>query len=260
MLWAVGDIADCGSPGDEATASLLEATDGAIAVLGDIAYDSGTQQQFADCYGESWGGLRDRTRPTPGNHEYQTAAAAPYFDYFGAMAGDPSRGYYSYDLGAWHVIALNSNCDAVGGCDDGSAQLAWLAADLRQSNSRCTLAYWHHPLSSSGQHGNDGRMRRPYELLDTTGADVVLAGHDHDYERLAPQDASGRARADGIRQFVVGTGGKSLRGFPKALNTSEVRYSQSFGVLRLTLDTSSYRWDFITVSGEIIDSGTGVCR
>lgn len=144
VLWAVGDIADCGSAADEATARLLQGSKYPIALLGDLAYGSGTQQEFAECFAASWGSLADRTRPTPGNHEYESPGAGPYFEFFGAVAGDPSRGYYSYDLGAWHVIALNSNCDVVGGCGDCSAQLAWLAEDLAQSNASCTLAYWHH--------------------------------------------------------------------------------------------------------------------
>lgn len=260
VLWAVGDIADCGSAGDEATARLLGASEGPIALLGDLAYGSGTQQQFADCYGASWGGLADRVRPSPGNHEYQSTDAGPYFAYFGAAAGDPARGYYSYEIGAWHIIALNSNCDPVGGCDDSSAQLRWLTEDLAQSNASCTLAYWHHPLFSSGQHGDDGRMRQAYELLDAAGADVVLAGHDHDFERFAPQDANGQATVDGVRQFVVGTGGKSLRAFDEVRANSEVRFSGDFGALRLALEPSSYAWDFTTVAGRTVDSGTAECR
>jgi len=260
VLWAVGDVGDCGSSGDEETAKLPGASPGTVAILGDVAYESGTEQQFADCYGASWGGLRDRTRPVPGNHDYRTAGAAPYFAYFGDLAGDPTRGYYSYDLGSWHIVALNSNCDAVGGCGEGSPQLDWLADDLARSNARCTLAYWHHPLVSSGVHGNDPRMRTAFDQLDRVGADVVLAGHDHDYERFAPQDSSGSATANGVRQFVVGTGGKSLRGFTRVRANSEVRLSRDFGVLRLTLEASGYRWDFITVGGEVIDSGSSTCR
>lgn len=260
VLWAAGDIGDCGSPGDEETAKLPGTSPGTVAILGDAAYESGTEQQFAECYAASWGGLRDRTRPVPGNHEYRTAGAAPYFAYFGDLAGDPQRGYYSYDLGAWHIVALNSNCEAVGGCEEGSPQLDWLAGDLASSNARCTLAYWHHPLFSSGDHGNDPRMRRAFDVLDQAGADVVLAGHDHDYERFAPQDASGSGRADGVRQFVVGTGGKSLRGFARARANSEVRFSRDFGLLRLTLEASGYSWDFITVDDSVIDSGSSTCR
>jgi hypothetical protein len=260
VLWAVGDVADCGSGGDEATASLVQGSAGLIALLGDLAYDSGTKREFDDCFDPSWGNLEGRIRPTPGNHEYKSVGAAPYFAYFGALAGEPARGYYSYDFGAWHVIVLNSNCAAVGGCGQDSPLLAWLAEDLARSEASCMLAYWHHPVFSSGQHGNDGRMRPAYELLDAAGVDVVLAGHDHDYERFAPQDASGRATVDGVRQFVVGTGGKSLRGFAKVRANSEVRYSREFGVLRLVLDPSSYSWEFITVAGQAIDSGTDACR
>jgi len=260
VLWVVGDVAACGSSGDEATARLLGASPGTVAVLGDLAYGSGSEREFAECYAASWGGLRDRTRPVPGNHEYGTPGAAPYFAYFGDLAGDASRGYYSYDLGSWHIIALNSNCDAVGGCGQGSPQLEWLAQDLTRSNARCTLAYWHHPLFSSGDHGNDPRMRAAFDLLDGAGADVVLAGHDHDYERFAPQDSSGSATADGVRQFVVGTGGKSLRGFATVRANSEVRFSRDFGALRLTLEASGYSWDFISVGGQAIDSGASTCR
>jgi hypothetical protein len=269
-LIAVGDIADCAEPGDEATAALVRRIDGTVATLGDHAYPSGSQQQFAECYDPSWGTVKTRTRPAPGNHDYETRNANGYFAYFGGAAGDPGRGYYSYDLGAWHIIVLNSNCDAVGGCEAGSSQGQWLRADLAAHPASCTLAYWHHPLFSSGkEHGGEEAMRPAWEMLYQAGADVVLAGHEHNYERFAPQDPNGQLDAQrGIRQFVVGTGGKSLYGFGRPLRTSEVRSAESFGVLGLTLRPNGYDWAFIPTGARggnrgdsrVIDDGSGDCH
>jgi hypothetical protein len=260
---AAGDIATCGEYGHGATAALLADIPGVVAALGDLAYESGTTAEFHNCYNPTWGRHKARTRPAVGNHEYQTSGAAPYFAYFGASAGDPAKGYYSYDIGAWHVVVLNSNCSSVGGCGAGSAQEQWLRADLASNPSQCTLAYWHHPLFSSGDHGNNPAMTGFWEALYEAGAEVVLAGHDHHYERFAPQTASGVAdNAFGIRSFVVGTGGREAHrevGTPKP--NSEVTQATTFGVLRLDLQATGYTWAFVPEAGEAFtDAGTGSCH
>jgi len=264
VLVGAGDIADCSDlSGAEATAKLLDAIPGAVFTVGDNAYESGTAKQFRDCYGPTWGRHKARTRPAPGNHEFHSGGATPYFDYFGANAGDPARGYYSYDLGAWHIVVLNSECDQVGGCQAGSPQEKWLKDDLQAHPAACTLAYWHKPLFSSGaKHGNDPEVKPFWQDLYTTNATVVLTGHDHDYERFAPQDPDGKPDpARGIREFVVGTGGKNHRPFGKPLATSEVRNADTFGVLKLTLHPHSYDWEFIPEAGKSFrDSGTGACH
>ena len=260
VLIAAGDIAACGSRGDEETAALLDEIDGTIATLGDHVYPDGTAKEFARCYARSWGRHKDRTRPSPGNHEYKTAGAAGYFGYFGAAAGQSGQGYYSYDLGAWHIVVLNSNCAAVGGCAAGSAQERWLRADLAAHPRDCTLAYWHHPLFSSGQHGNQTAVRPFWQALYEAGADVVLGGHDHSYERFDPQNPSGAADARGIREFVVGTGGASHYGFSTIRPNSVVRNSDTFGVLKLTLHATGYDWEFVPAAGQTFtDRGSGAC-
>jgi hypothetical protein len=251
-----GDIALCERRAEaEATARLLDGIDGTVFALGDNAYQSGTDQEFRDCYDPTWGRHKNRTRPVPGNHEYETPGAAPYYTYFGLNAGPPGRGYYSFEIGNWHAIALNSNIAA--GAD--SPQGAWLRADLATSRTRCTIAYWHHPLFSSGKHGDQPRMREIWRLLHEAGADIVLSGHDHTYERFAPQDADGFPdAAHGIRQFVVGTGGAAPYAFTSVRSTSEVRMS-TLGVLKLTLRADDYDWSFSPVSGPG-DSGSGACH
>lgn len=250
-----GDIAQCATGGDhEETARLLDSIPGTVFALGDNAYQSGTLQEYKDCYDRFWGRHRQRTRPVPGNHEYETPGAAGYFDYFGSNAGPRGAGYYSFDLGSWHIVALNSNIP-VGGS---SAQAAWLRADLAANPSRCTLAYWHYPRFSSGRHGNYDRLSEFWRILSEAGAELVLSGHDHTYERFAPQDAEGLADARGIRQFVAGTGGAKLYPFTIIRPNSEVRLS-ALGVLKLTLRTGGYDWEFVTVSG-VGDFGTGACH
>jgi acid phosphatase type 7 len=225
-----------------ATARLLGRLNPAVVLtLGDNQYENGTLAKFRRSYDRSWGRLKGRTRPAPGNHDYRTRTAAGYFGYFGAAAGRRSRGYYSFDVGAWHLIALNSECGHVGGCGKGSRQERWLRADLAAHPARCTLAYWHKPRFSSGMHGNDATYTAFWRALYRAGADVVLVGHDHDYERFAAQTPAGRADpARGIRQFVVGTGGKTHYGFRTIRANSRVRNSGTFGVLRLTLHPSGY--------------------
>ena len=200
--------------------------------------------------------------PAPGNHEYWTGGAAGYFEYYGAAAEDPSKGYYSFDLGRWHLIALNSNCDEVGGCGRRSAQTRWLRQDLATSRARCTLAYWHHPRFSSGPHGSSAAYREFWRALYAANADVVVVGHDHDYERFAPQNAEGLAdSARGLRELVVGTGGKSLYPFDGRAANSEARNATTFGVLKLTLRPKSYAWRFVPVAGgTFTDSGSAACH
>jgi 3',5'-cyclic AMP phosphodiesterase CpdA len=257
---AAGDIAGCDSSGDTQTAALLDGLPGTILALGDLAYDDGTASDFEDCYEPTWGRHKARTRPAPGNHEYNTGGAAGYYDYFGAAAGDPDEGWYSFDLGGWHIVSLNSNCAAAGGCTRSSPQGEWLAADLAAHPRTCTLAYWHHPRFSSGDHGNILAVRDLWAILDEHDADVVLTGHDHDYERFAPQDADGKASASGLREFVVGTGGRSLRAFGSTAANSEVRSRSSYGVLKLQLLPTSYTWQFVPVAGgSFTDSGAANC-
>jgi hypothetical protein len=245
------------------TADLLTAgTYAAVLVLGDIQYEIGELDDFRRSYAHSWGQVKDITYPVPGNHEYSTPRAAGYFAYFGARAGDPTRGYYSFDVGSWHLIALNSNCGAVGGCGRGSPQERWLRSDLAAHDTMCTLAYWHHPRFSSGLHGDDETYDAFWRALYAARADVVLAGHDHDYERFAPQSPSGKAdEARGIREFVVGTGGRSRYPFRLPRPNSEVRNFGTFGVLALTLHASSYDWRFVPEEGKTFaDSGRGDCH
>jgi acid phosphatase type 7 len=263
VLLAAGDVASCASSGDEATAALLDRLGGTIVALGDNVYDSGTSQEFATCYTPSWGRHKSRTRPAVGNHEHGTAGAAGYFGYFGGAAGDPSKGYYSYDLGSWHIVVINSNCAQVGGCGAGSPQEVWLRADLAAHPATCTLAYWHHPrFSSSRGHGNNPEMAPIWQALYEHGADVVLSGHDHTYERFSPQDSAGNLDRDrGIRQFVVGTGGRSHYEFGTVLPQSEVRNGDTFGVLQLTLHLSGYDWQFFPETGKTFtDAGSGTCH
>jgi acid phosphatase type 7 len=262
-LVAVGDIGACDSTGDEATAAVVARVPGVFAALGDIAYPNGSAADFARCYAPAWGRFRDRTRPTPGNHEYQTPGARGYFDYFGAAAGDPTNGYYSYDLGDWHIVVVNSNCGAVGGCQAGSAQERWLRADLSRTRRACTLAYWHHPLfTSSAVHPDDAEMRPVFRALYDAGAEVVLSGHNHQYERFAPQTPHGAADpARGVREFVVGTGGASHYAFGASKPNSEVRNATSNGVLRLTLRPTGYDWRFLPApGGTFTDAGSASCH
>jgi hypothetical protein len=263
VLVGAGDIADCRDlSGAEATAKLVEKIPGTVMVPGDLAYPDGSRENF-ECYDKTWGRVKSRTRPSPGNHEFHAAGATPYFDYFGSAAGDSKDGYYSYELGSWHIIVLNSECVAVGGCDAGSRQEKWMRADLAAHPVACTLAYWHKPLfSSGGAHGNDPEIKPLWQALYDANADVVVNGHDHDYERFAPQTPDGAAdAARGIREFVVGTGGKNHRPFGTPKPNSELRDATAFGVLKLTLKPNAYEWQFIPEAGKTFtDSGSGNCH
>ncbi|HZR29387.1 MAG TPA: metallophosphoesterase [Terriglobales bacterium] len=261
-----GDVASCDDlAGAKATAKLLDSIPGTVFVAGDLAYPDGSAEQFANCYGPTWGRHKARTRPSPGNHEFHAGGATPYFNYFGEAAGDPKKGYYSYDLGAWHVIVINSNCSELpDGCAAGSPEEQWLKQDLAQHPTACTVAYWHHPLFSSGKaHGNDPEMKPFWQDLYAANADIVINGHDHDYERFAPQDPDGKLdNARGIREFVVGSGGKnSHRVFGDTKPNSEARNADTFGVLKLTLHAKSYDWEFVPEEGKTFkDSGSGTCH
>jgi 3',5'-cyclic AMP phosphodiesterase CpdA len=269
-VYAVGDIARCAYPdpkysaaaGTAATVAAGLAADPQawVLTLGDNTYPVGAMKEFTDCYEPTWGRFKERTWPSPGNHEYYTRGALPYFRYFGARAG---RGHYSIEIGSWHVISLDSNLAP----QAQAAQMDWLRRDLARHPARCTLAFWHHPLYSSGGHGSVPQMHEAWDLLYRAGAELVLSGHDHDYERFAPQDADGQLdRERGIRQFVVGTGGAYPTPFLLTVANSEVRDASRTGVLRLRLRETGYDWEFLessrvtTLGVAPPDHGSGVCH
>lgn len=263
ILTAAGDIADPHpSSATQATARLIVSINPTVALtLGDNQYHNGSLGDYLRSYDSTWGAFLSKTAPSLGNHEYGSSpTAAGYFAYF----GDRSPGaYYSFDVGAWHLISLDSNCRYVGGCDVGSPQYDWLKADLAADPATCTLAYWHHPRWSSGTtHGGSHSVSPFWDLLYAAGADVVLNGHEHNYERFAPQDPSGGLdRANGIVEFVVGTGGHGLYPFGPAKPHSMVRNPRTFGVLQLTLRPRSYDFEFRPVQGETFsDSGATACH
>jgi len=250
-LVGAGDISSCGNNNDEATAKLLDAIPGTVFTVGDNAYPSGTTAEFNDCYNPTWGRHRLRTMPVPGNHEYRTSGASGYFGYFNV----PS--YYAYNLGTWRIYALNSEIDIT----STSAQVQWLKADLAANPKQCVLAYWHKPRWSSGKHGSDPESQELWKTFYDAGAEVVLNGHDHDYERFTQMNASGAAVASGLREFVVGVGGAGFYDFINILSTSQVRNANTYGVLKLTLNSSSYTWQFVPIAGKTFtDSGTTSCR
>jgi hypothetical protein len=265
VLVGAGKIAHCATTGDEATAKLLDSIPGTVFTAGDNAYNSGTAAEFNDCYDPTWGRHKTRTRPTLGQHDYGTPGATGYFGYFGAAAGDPTKGYYSYNLGEWHVIALNSSCgNVVGGCGATSPMVTWLKQDLAANPRACALAYFNHPLFSSGRHGNQTQVKPIWDALYAADAEVIINSRDHDYERFAPQDPYGTVDlARGIREFVVGTGGAGLYSFDLGIikPNSEVRNDKAYGVLKLTLHPTSYDWQFVPVAGQTFtDSGTTSCH
>ncbi len=264
FLVGAGDIAECGLPGAELTANLLARFPGATYfTAGDNTYESGSLLQFMNCFNPTWGRYKQRLHPAIGNHEYVTAHAQGYFDYFGAAAGRPGQGWYGYDLNGWRIIVLNSECNQVGGCRVGSPEEKWLKSNLAAHPARCTLAVWHHPLFSSGTHGNDPISRDFWTDLYAAGAEIVINGHDHDYERFAQQDPQGQLDpAGGIREFVVGTGGALLRELPGAAAANSQKFiGGEYGVLALTLYPDHYDWQFLPVSGgQAQDSGSGECH
>lgn len=251
----------------EATAAATAAADpDAVLLLGDVQYEDASLAEFRQYFAASWGQFKSITYPAPGNHEYQTTGAAGYFDYFNGegaasgRAGDRDAGYYTVTLGAWRVIALNSNCAEVGGCATGSTQEQWLRAVLAANDRPCTLAFWHHTPFSSSPRAPSAVMLPIWQALHAAGVDVVLAAHEHHYERFAPMDASGAADSTGVRLFVVGTGGRDLHTFGTAHPASEVREDDTFGVLKLVLRDGSYDWAFIPVEGtDFTDSGSKSC-
>jgi Calcineurin-like phosphoesterase len=259
VLVGAGDIANCNSPGDEATARLLDTINGTIFTAGDNAYSRGSSTEFRDCYGPTWGRHRDRTYPTPGNHDYDSNdGARGYFDFFGDRAGPRNLGYYTYDVGTWRVYALNSEFDRVPGL--GQSQMDWLRGELANRPPPCSIAVWHKPLYTSGPNGENPHMRDIFKLLYDNGVDIVLNGHDHLYERFAPQDANGRVdQARGIRQFTVGTGGVDTYTNPRVAPNSE-KIMSAWGVLMLTLNSNTYDWEFIPVDPPFRDSGSGTCH
>jgi alkaline phosphatase len=265
-LLAAGDIADCSSEGAQLTATLVESLPGTVAALGDTAYPSGSASDFANCYDPTWGRFKNRTRPALGNHEYVTGNADAYFAYFGRKAAPPG-GYYSYELGSWHVVVVNSNCDQIGGCGTESAQMRWLRADLAHHPTRCTVAYWHHPRFSSGPHAvtdpdPEIAMQPIWATLAKAGAEIVLNGHEHLYQRFAPLKASGRIDlAHGMREFIVGTGGGPSYPTVKITVGSKKVVTYRWGVLRLELANNGYRWAFLAApGGAALDSGSGSCH
>jgi hypothetical protein len=253
VLVGAGDIATCDNNNDEATAKLLDNISGTVFTAGDNAYTSGTYTQFTNCYHPTWGRHKSRTKPVPGNHEYNTSGAAGYFRYF---SNTPA--YYAYNLGDWRVYALNSEIDV----SSTSSQVRWLKNDLTANPKRCVLAYWHKPRWSSGSHyGSNSRYQTLWKTLYDAGAEIVISGHEHSYERFKEMNASGTAASPGLREFVVGTGGASHYGFGTTLSTSQIRNSSTYGVLKLTLSSTSYSWKFVPVVGKTFtDSGTTNCH
>ncbi len=270
LLVGAGDIAGCTQTNDEATAVLLDAIPGTVFTIGDNAYENGTTTQYTNCYQPTWGRHKARTKPAPGNHEYNTANATGYFGYYGAVAGDPTQGYYSYNRGEWHIIVLNSSGGTAGtnvSMSASSAQMEWLRADLAANPRLCTLAYWHHPLyqstSGTGTGGlTDTKSRAVWDTLYARGAELVLGGHRHFYERLAPQKPDKTPDpAFGIRHITVGTGGNFLHASTNVVQNSEVRNSNTYGVLKLWLYADSYAWKFVPVAGSTFsDSGSTACH
>jgi hypothetical protein len=254
-----GDIADCGQVEDEQTAQLLDNIPGTVYTVGDNAYPGGTADAFNNCYGPTWGRHKSRTHPAVGDNEYSTAGAAGYFNYFGAAAGNPNEGFYSYDVGSWHIIVLNSNCSQIGGCGPTSEQGQWLQADLAANPRACILAIHHEPLFSS--KGGDEDLRDLWVPLYNAGADIVLSGHRHMYERFAQLDPDGLPDPGrGIRQFVVGTGGSSLTSPASAAPNSQISNYTAHGVLKFTLHPTSYDWEFIPIAGQTFtDAGSASC-
>jgi hypothetical protein len=257
VLVGAGDIASCSLTADDSTAALLDTIPGLVFAAGDNAYTNGTIVEYQTCYHPTWGRHKNRTRPSPGNHEYNSLGVG-YYQYFGALAGDSGVGYYSYDFARWHIVSLNSNVSMAAG----SAQEQWLRADLAAHPATCTFAYWHHPRFNSGTtHGNFLPSGPIWQALYDLGADVVVSGHEHLYERFAPQRPDSTAdAANGIREFVVGTGGAANYAFGTPKANSEVRNATTHGVIALTLNPTGYAWRYITTTGAVADSGSGSCH
>jgi hypothetical protein len=276
ILIGTGDIASCSSVGDEATAVLVDSVlkadsvakvDNVVFTLGDNAYPDGSDRDFALCFTPSWGDSAKRImrniRPSPGNHEHAIFGAAAYYEYFGKSAGSPRKGYYSYEVGQWHAIVLNSEIVVNSFFTEAerTAQLDWLAADLKADQKKCTVAYWHHPRFSSGVHGSDYRIGVFWQLLYEGGADLILNGHDHHYERFRPMSPAGVMDSTrGIVEIVVGTGGAELRGLRTPIENSAAQVQGRFGVLKLTLGAEEWRSAFLATNGGVYDGNGGRCH
>jgi hypothetical protein len=252
VMVGAGDIASCGNTNDSKTASLIGSISGTVFDLGDNAYESGTSTEYTNCYQPTWGQYKSRTKPVPGNHDYKTSGASGYFNYFSVPR------YYAYNLGDWRIYALNSEIDT----SATGAQATWLKNDLASNPKQCVMAYWHRPRWSSGSvHGSDGKTGPLWSILYDAKAELVVTGHEHNYERFAPMNKSGSAVSTGLQEFVVGTGGKSLYAFGTILSASRARNANTFGVLKLTLSSGSYTWKFVPVAGQsYTDSGTINCH
>jgi hypothetical protein len=257
VLVGAGDISSCSGSGDEATAKLIDGIAGVVFTAGDNAYENGSTSEYSNCYNPTWGRFKDRTNPSPGNHEYNTSDATGYYGYFGTAAGDPTKGYYSYNLGSWHIVVLNSEISTA----TGSTQEKWLRQDLVANPTTCTLAYWHEPRFSSGStHGSSSAVQSLWQVLYDFHADVIVNGHEHNYERFAPQSPSGTADVNGLTEIVAGMGGRSHYGFGTILPNSLARNSDTYGVLKFTLHSNSYDWQFVPEAGKnYSDSGTAPC-
>lgn len=267
ILVGAGDIGECGTGGPAATARVIrqvldEYPEAIVFTAGDNAYPDGSLSDFDRCYDPWWGRFLDRTRPAAGNHDWQTHDAAGFRTYYGDRAGTKGRTWYAYSAGSWRVIVLDSDCGEVGGCGPSSPQGRWLADELAAYPAACTLAIWHHARFSSGPHGNQEAAAPLFDALYAAGADVVVSGHDHDYERFAPQDPAGRRDPErGIREFVVGTGGGHLYLVAFVRANSEVRENATFGVLVLELGEGRYSWRFEPAGdGTFTDAGEGSCH
>jgi acid phosphatase type 7 len=252
IIAGAGDISSCSNNNDSKTAQLLgQIAPSYVFTAGDNAYDSGTLTQYTNCYRPTWGQYKSRTKPVPGNVEYKTSGASGYFNYFGVPK------YYAYNAGAWRIYALNSEIDT----SSTSAQVQWLKKDLAANPRKCVLAYWHRPRWSSGVHGNNSKVQPLWQVLYNAKAELVISGHDHDYERFAQLNANGQAVFPGLREIVVGTGGSGHTGFGTILSTSRARNSSTYGVLKLTLRLDGYDWKFVPISGQsYTDSGSTSCH
>lgn len=267
-VYAAGDIADCIKKPAAASmaaqtsrliiAGLENDKSARVITLGDNTYPVGKPEEFENCYEPTWGRFKERTLPSPGNHDYAQPLAAPYYNYFGELAGPERRGYYSTQLGHWQIISLNSNLDP----QQMQKQLDWLKDELSKNSQQCRLAFWHHPAFSSGGHGNNDKMRPVWKLLAEAKTDIVLAGHDHDYERFVPLNANGEQDDQhGIRSFVVGTGGAKLTPMFLPKSITEIRDNSTNGVLKLSLHEKSYEWEFLPVPGKnFSDKGKADCH
>ena len=259
VILAAGDNAMCGSEEASWTAAMMEVFPDDILLMGDISNDYGTVEQYADCFDPDWGRYKTRIHAVPGNHDYYSGGG-PFYDYFGPAAGPAGVGYYSFDLYGWHIIGLNSNCDLVGGCAPDSTQYQWLVEDLNSHPAQCTLAFWHHPFFSSLIAGGSTNMFYFIQALYDAGADVVLNGHNHVYNRFLPMDPQGNVDLKrGLREFVAGTGGAWLQSDFVDPPEREVEIS-TWGLLRLELGEGYYRWSFYDTDLQLLDDGEGWCH